>query len=86
MSAFDAASCILGGCRRFGGSRGVAEQTFDPERILEALVRHAVDFVVVGGLAGIAHGSAYNTEDVDVAYDRSEENLRRLISFESAPT
>ena len=56
----------------------MAEPEFDPEPILEVLVRHRVDFVVVGGLAGIAHGSAYNTEDVDVAYDRSRENIHRL--------
>lgn len=42
------------------------------------LVRHNVDFVVIGGLAGIAHGSAYPTYDVDVAYERSRENLQRL--------
>jgi hypothetical protein len=56
------------------------EDRFDPEQILGALVRHGVDFVVVGGLAGIAHGSAYNTEDVDVAYERSQENLMRLAA------
>lgn len=56
----------------------MAEPEFDPEPILEVLVRHGVDFVVVGGLAGIAHGSAYNTEDVDVAYERSRENIHRL--------
>lgn len=51
---------------------------FDPAPIFETLLRHGVDFVVIGGLAGIAHGSAYNTEDVDVAYERSRENLERL--------
>jgi hypothetical protein len=56
------------------------EDQLDPEPILETLVRHGVDFVVVGGLAGIAHGSAYNTEDVDVAYERSLENLQRLAA------
>lgn len=54
------------------------EAEFDPEPIFEALLRHGVDFVVIGGLAGIAHGSAYNTEDVAVAYKRSRENLERL--------
>lgn len=58
----------------------VPEGQFDPEPILDTLVRHGVDFVVVGGLAGIAHGSAYNTEDIDVAYERSQENLRRLAA------
>ena len=51
---------------------------FDPGPIFETLVRHGVDFVVIGGLAGIAHGSAYNTEDVDIAYERSRANLERL--------
>jgi len=36
--------------------------------------------VVIGGLAGTAHGSAYPTYDVDVAYERSSENLRRLAA------
>lgn len=54
------------------------DASFDPDPILEVLVRHQVDFVVIGGLAGIARGSAYNTYDVDVAYERSLDNLRRL--------
>lgn len=53
---------------------------FDPRPILEVLTRHGVDFVVVGGLAGIAHGSAYNTRDVDVAYARARDNLERLAA------
>ncbi len=54
------------------------EQAFDPGPIFDVLVSHDVDFVVIGGLAGIAHGSAYNTHDVDVAYERSAENFSRL--------
>ena len=53
---------------------------FDPKPLLELLVHHDVDFVLVGGLAGIAHGSAYNTQDVDIAYRRDDENLRRLAA------
>jgi len=56
----------------------VPDPEFDPGPIFETLLRHGVNFVVIGGLAGIAHGSAYNTEDVDVAYERSRENLSRL--------
>jgi hypothetical protein len=59
-------------------SPGAPESELDPQPILETLVRHGVDFVLVGGFAGIAHGSAYSTEDVDVAYEWSYENLRRL--------
>jgi len=48
--------------------------------LLKALDRHGVDFVVVGGLAGIAHGSSYPTYDLDIAYSRERSNLRRLAS------
>jgi hypothetical protein len=55
-----------------------AMSEFQPRKQLETLVRHGVDFVLIGGMAGIARGSAYVTLDVDVAYDRSRENLERL--------
>ena len=56
------------------------EPEFDPLPILEALLRHGVDFVVIGGLAGTARGSAYVTYDVDVAYERSQSNLGNLAA------
>ena len=34
-----------------------------PLPLLQALDRHGVDFVLVGGLAGVAHGSSYPTYD-----------------------
>jgi hypothetical protein len=46
--------------------------------LLEALDRHGVDFVVVGGIAGLAQGSSYPTYDLDVAYARDPANLWRL--------
>jgi hypothetical protein len=42
-------------------------------------VRHGVDFVVVGGIAGYAHGSNYPTFDLDVAYARDHANVVRLV-------
>lgn len=50
------------------------------EPLLAALDRHGVDFVVIGGVAGLAHGSAYPTYDLDVAYGRDQGNLRRLAA------
>ncbi len=47
--------------------------------LLEPLVRHGVDFVVVGGFAGYAHGSNYPTYDLDVAYARTHANIVRLV-------
>ncbi|HET9286225.1 MAG TPA: hypothetical protein VFO26_01590 [Gaiella sp.] len=51
---------------------------FAPRKLLETLVLHGVDFVLIGGMAGVARGSAYVTLDVDVAYDRARANLERL--------
>jgi transcriptional regulator with XRE-family HTH domain len=51
---------------------------FNPKPILRALLEHKVDFVLIGGLAGIVRGSSYPTYDVDVAYARDDENLKRL--------
>ncbi len=48
--------------------------------LLKLLSKHQVEFVVVGGAAAIAHGSARLTQDLDIVYGRSTENLERLVS------
>jgi hypothetical protein len=48
--------------------------------LLRALERQGVDFVVIGGLAGLARGSSYPTYDLDVAYARDERNLERVAA------
>lgn len=48
--------------------------------MLDALVAHDVDFVVIGGLAGVLRGSSYPTYDLDIAYGRADENLERLAA------
>lgn len=53
---------------------------FDPTPILQVLVRNGVDFVLIGGLAGTALGSAFVTYDLDIAYERSRTNLERLTT------
>jgi hypothetical protein len=50
----------------------------DVDRILEALDNHAVEYVIVGGMALVIHGSARVTYDLDVCYARHQENLERL--------
>ena len=49
-------------------------------QMVEVLDRHAVDFIVIGGIAGIIHGSAYPTYDFDVLYARDEANLGRMAA------
>jgi hypothetical protein len=56
----------------------VVAEPFRARTMLQVLVEHGVDFVVIGGIAGIARGSAYMTQDLDIAYSRDPENLRRL--------
>jgi hypothetical protein len=51
----------------------------DTERILGALARHGVDYVLVGGLAALAHGSTIATADADVLPSTAPENLERLL-------
>jgi hypothetical protein len=46
--------------------------------LLRALHDQGVRFIIVGGAAATAHGSARLTQDLDVVYERSPENLRRL--------
>src|ERR1700748_3419108 len=48
------------------------------QQLLEVLDRHAVDFIVIGGIAGVVYGSAYPTYDFDVLYARDEQNLKRM--------
>jgi hypothetical protein len=53
---------------------------FDPLRALQVLSDHEVRFVVIGGIAGATHGSPSVTQDLDVCYERSPENLARLAA------
>ncbi len=49
-------------------------------RLLESLHRNDVSFVIVGGIAATLHGSARLTFDLDIAYERTPENLARLVA------
>lgn len=51
---------------------------YDPVAALGVLRRHGVKFVVIGGVAGRLWGSPTLTNDVDLCYERSDENVRRL--------
>jgi hypothetical protein len=50
----------------------------DLNSLLARLIRHEVDFVIVGGYAAVAHGSTLVTMDVDICCDFSPANLLRL--------
>ena len=48
-------------------------------RILIELRRHAVDFIVVGGVAAVLEGVPVNTFDLDVVHSREPGNIDRLL-------
>jgi hypothetical protein len=50
----------------------------DLAQIIPPLVGANVDFVLIGGMAAILHGSARVTFDVDLVYSRTDENIERL--------
>ena len=51
----------------------------DFAKLLRVLHEGHVECIIVGGLAATIHGSARLTQDVDVCYSRSPDNLRRLV-------
>ncbi|HEX5054706.1 MAG TPA: DUF6036 family nucleotidyltransferase [Planctomycetota bacterium] len=50
----------------------------DAQEFLCQLAKHAVRYVLIGGIAVIHHGYARLTGDVDFLYDRSPQNVQRL--------
>ena len=53
---------------------------FNLPELIRGLVAQGVDFVVIGGIAAIAHGSPRLTRDLDIAYARDQANLEALGS------
>jgi predicted nucleotidyltransferase len=50
----------------------------DVKGILQVLTTHGVDFVLIGGVAAILHGSATLTQDVDISFAQDDANLEAL--------
>ena len=51
---------------------------FDPVGIFAVLSQHKVDYVLIGGLAGVLHGSTAMTNDADIVPSRDGKNMERL--------
>lgn len=56
------------------------EPTTQFRDILRTLIEADVQFILIGGLAAIVHGTERATLDVDVVYDRGDDNFRRLAA------
>ena len=47
--------------------------------LIRTLTDAGVQFIIVGGAAATAHGATRLTQDLDVVYERSAENVGRLV-------
>lgn len=52
----------------------------DFDALIGVLGEAGVEFIIVGGLAATIHGSSRLTQDIDVVYARSNENIERLAA------
>lgn len=50
------------------------------EELLKRLLEAGVDFVIIGGVAALAHGSPRMTGDLDVCYSRAHRSLEKLVA------
>jgi predicted nucleotidyltransferase len=49
------------------------------DHLLRALNEAGVEFIIIGGAAAVAHGASRLTEDLDIVYRRTDENIHRLV-------
>lgn len=47
--------------------------------ILRTLLRHRVEFIIVGGVAAVLHGAPISTFDLDLVHRRGPDNVGRLL-------
>jgi hypothetical protein len=48
--------------------------------LLRVLLRHGIEFLVVGGVAAQLEGAPILTLDLDILYDKSPQNVERLLA------
>ena len=56
------------------------EEIPDFTAIIEVLVKHQVDFVIVGGVCAVLLGAPVATFDLDIVHSRSKKNIIRLMN------
>lgn len=54
--------------------------TLSFRHLIETLLRHEVEFAVVGGVAAVLHGAPVTTFDLDALFRVTDVNARRLLS------
>lgn len=49
------------------------------KELLQVLYQNKIDFVLIGGLAAVTHGSARATSDVDIVYNPDPHNIKKIV-------
>lgn len=57
-----------------------AHKVTDFKALLRLLTENQVEFIIVGGAAATAHGSARLTLDLDIVYRRTDANISLLVN------
>jgi hypothetical protein len=52
---------------------------FNPKKIIEVLNSHQVEYIIIGGIAASLHGCPEQTYDVDILYNNTDDNKKRLL-------
>jgi predicted nucleotidyltransferase len=52
----------------------------DFSALLQTMVAHGVDFIIVGGVSAVLHGAPITTFDLDLVHSRAPDNIERLLS------
>jgi hypothetical protein len=60
---------------------GAHPKVADVSAVIAALADASVEFIVIGGAAGLLHGSPLFTMDVDVVHRRTLANVARLLGL-----
>jgi hypothetical protein len=63
-----------------GGAPKMTSTTFRPHVVIDALEKHGVEYIIVGGLAGVLLGSDSITHDLDICYRRVPANYVALAA------
>jgi hypothetical protein len=58
---------------------GSSDMMTNFEAALHALDEASVNFIIVGAYAAYAHGSNQLTRDLDICYERTADNIKRLV-------
>ncbi len=49
------------------------------KKLLDRLLEHQVEFILIGGFAAVVHGSPSLTQDVDICFSFTHHNVEKLL-------